>query len=180
MPLPAAHLYKYRPRPEWGGYYPLGIDVPSDRVAPGVDIPFMLALVSKSRLPDSKDLSMIHYADPQVLRLAKCMCDDTTVVQTWEIHDIRDALGIAIDKSRTQPPPFFDAAWMPSLEDKLHEISALIETYAEQNACARMSLRTKRLQRDLIASAWKPARMQEWCLDEEEKKDLAKDGLLLD
>lgn len=178
MPLPVAQLYKYTPRPEWGGYYPLGIDVPSDHAAPGVDASFMLALVSKSRLPESKDISMVHYSDPQVLRLVKCMCSDRTVVQTWEIHDIRDALSMAIDRSRTNPPPCFDMAWIPLLEAKLRDISELIDTYVEQNVCARTRLRNKRLLRDLMGSAWNPLRMNDWCLDEEEKKELAEDGCI--
>lgn len=178
MPLPVAHFYEYRPRPEWGGYYPLGIDIPYQYALDGTDMPFTLALVFKSRLADSKDLSMVHYVDPQVLRLAKFMCNDAAVVQTCEMHDVRDALHVAIDRSRIQPPAFFDAAWIPALENKLHEISALIDTYMEQNIRARQILRTKRFQWDLMASTWKPERMQDWCLDEDEKKDLDKDGLL--
>jgi hypothetical protein len=52
-----------------------------------------------------------------------------------------------------------------------------ILTLSDEKARARARARTEAVKQELIAAAWHPARMAEWCLDDGERRELAEMGL---
>ena len=46
-------------------------------------------------------------------------------------------------------------------------------TLSDEKARARTRLRTEAVKEDLIAAAWHPKRMTAWCLDTDERRELA-------
>jgi hypothetical protein len=52
-----------------------------------------------------------------------------------------------------------------------------ILSLSDEKARARALLRTEAVKEELIAAAWHPARMTEWCLDTEERREFAEMGL---
>jgi len=72
----------------------------------------------------------------------------------------------------------FDTSWIPELEKKLASHRRLIDEVVEDNVRARIQLRTRQTARDLMEASWKPLRMMDWCLDEEEKAETREHGFL--
>jgi hypothetical protein len=52
-----------------------------------------------------------------------------------------------------------------------------ILTLSDEKAWARARRRTEGVKRELVAAAWHPARMADWCLDDDERRELAEMGL---
>jgi hypothetical protein len=48
---------------------------------------------------------------------------------------------------------------------------------SDEKARARARARAEAVKEELVAAAWHPARMAEWCLDTDERRELAEMGL---
>jgi len=52
-----------------------------------------------------------------------------------------------------------------------------ILTVSDEKARRRAHARTEAVKAELVAAAWHPKRMSRWCLDEDERREMAKMGL---
>jgi hypothetical protein len=52
-----------------------------------------------------------------------------------------------------------------------------ILTFSDEKAKRRAHLRTEAVKQELIAAAWHPKRMTAWCLDTDERRELAEMGM---